>query len=111
MTTPILALEEWEEAEAQPNVTVNTSTRWLECFAQLIVQSQSVSDPPTAVDGDRYIVGTGATGEWAGHDGDIALAMGNAWEFRTAPEGCLAYVLDESPPAEYRFLSGVWTPA
>lgn len=108
MTTPILSLDEWEEAQAQPNITVNEALRWLECFAQLVVESQSVTDPPTATDGDRYIVGIGATGEWAGHDSEIALAMGDAWAFRAAPEGSLAYVLDESP-GEYRLLSGVWT--
>jgi Protein of unknown function (DUF2793) len=107
MTTPILDLDEWEEAQAQPNIVVNESTRWLECFAQLSVLSQAVTDPPTAVDGDRYIVATGATGVWAGHDDEIALAMDNAWQFREAPEGAIAYVEDESTP--YRYLGGVWT--
>lgn len=106
MTTPILDLDEWEEAQAQPQITVNEAVRWLECFAQLVVASQSVTDPPSAADGDRYIVGVGATGEWDGHDGEIALAMGNAWAFREAPEGAVAYVDDEE--ASFRYLEGVW---
>lgn len=106
MTTPILDLDEWEEAQAQPQVTVNEALRWLECFAGLVVESQSVTAPPSAVDGDRYIVGDTATGVWAGHDKEIALLMGSTWVFRTAPAGALAYVIDEDD--SYRFLSGVW---
>ncbi len=108
MTTPILDLDEWEEAQAQPQITVNEALRWLECFAQLIVESQAVTNPPTATDGDRYIVGAAATDEWSGHDGEIALAMDNAWAFREAPEGALAYVKDED--ASFRYLGGIWTP-
>ncbi len=106
MTTPILDLDEWEEAQAQPNIVVNEAHRWLECFASLVVASQSITDPPSGVDGDRYIVGAGASGVWAGHDAQIALFMGNAWAFRAAPEGAIAYVLDES--TSVRFLSGTW---
>lgn len=107
MTTPILSLDEWESGQAQPEVTVNEAIRWLECFAQLIVESKVVTDPPSAVDGDRYIVPAGATAEWAGHTDEIALAMGGAWAFRAAPEGSLAYVIDEG--IEYRSIGGDWT--
>ena len=109
MTTPILDLDEWEEAQAQPQVTVNEALRWLECFSGLVVQSQSVTSPPTAVDGDRYIVGDSATGVWTGHDREIALLMGGSWRFREAPEGTLAYVIDDV--AEFRYLAGAWAAA
>lgn len=109
MTTPILDLDEWESAQAQPEATVNEALRWLECFAGLVVESQSVTDPPTGTDGARYIVGTGATGVWSGHDDEIALMIGAAWAFRAAPEGTLAYVIDDT--AEFRYLSGSWAPA
>jgi hypothetical protein len=107
MTTPILELDDWLSAQAQPEVVVNDAHRWLECFAALVVQSQSVTTPPSAVDGDRYIVGAGATGSWSGHDGQIALAIAGAWRFKSAPEGAIAYVQDET--ASFRYLSGTWT--
>jgi len=107
MTTPVLGLEEWESAQAQPEVTVNEAVRWLECFASLVVASQAVNDPPSGSDGDRYIVGAIPTGAWAGHALQIALFMGDAWDFRVAPEGAIAWVLDED--AAFRYLSGVWT--
>lgn len=107
MTTPILGLEEWESAQAQPEVTVNEAVRWLECFASLVVASQAVNDPPSGSDGDRYIVGPSPTGVWAGHALQIALFMGSAWDFRNAPEGAIAWVQDED--SAFRYLSGVWT--
>lgn len=106
MTTPILDLEEWEAAQAQPEVTVNEALRWLECFASLVVQSLSVSSPPTGVDGDRYIVGPAPTGVWTGHADEIALFMGSAWAFREAPEGTSAWVLDDANTV--RYLAGAW---
>lgn len=109
MTTPILSLEEWESAQAQPEVTVNQAIRWLEAFSPLIVESQSITDPPTAVDGQRYIVPPGATGAWAGQTALIALVIGNEYRFRSPPEGCLAYVKDEA--AEFRNIGGEWVAA
>lgn len=106
MTTPLLQLDEWESAQAQPEVTVNEALRWLEAFSPLVVASLSVNDPPTGVDGDRYIVGPTPTAEWTGHADEIALFLGNAWAFREAPEGSAAWVLDDA--AEVRYLAGAW---
>lgn len=96
MTTPILELDEWEEAQGQPNVTVNTTVRWLECFAQLAVIDRDLSTPPVSPsDGDRYIPAATATGAWTGHEDEIALYLGNAWAFKAPPTGCRCYVEDE----------------
>jgi hypothetical protein len=103
MTTPILSLDEWESGQAQPQVTVNEALRWLECFAQLSVLDIATtpgSSPDS--DGECYIVASGATGAFAGHDGQIALYMGTAWAFRTAPPGSIAWVQDEAAHRQYR---------
>ena len=108
MTTPILELDEWTEAQAQPHVTVNEAIRWLECFASLSVLSITTTDPPmTPAEGDRYIVpAAGATGDWAGHDDEVALWFGTAWGFKLAPTGAIAYVEDEGVPYRY---NGGWS--
>lgn len=112
MTTPILDLEEWAESQAQPQITVNTALRWLEAFAQLSVFSQSsMAPPPSPSDGALYIVPDGATGEWAGHDGQIALYLSTAWAYKTAPPGSMAYVQDED--AYFKYAPGspaTWDP-
>lgn len=107
MTTPILDLDEWTEGQAQPHVTVNESTRWLECFAALSVLDRMPDPPGSPADGDRYIVGGSATGDWNGHDNDIALRIGSAWAFRPAPDGTIAFVLSLGVP--YRYVSGAWS--
>lgn len=107
MTTPILDLDEWTQSQSQPHVTVNEALRWLECFASLVVLDKDLTSPPgSPSDGDRYIVGDSATDEWAGHDGQIALYMVNAWAFRTAPLGTRAHVLDEGEDYRYTLGSG-----
>jgi hypothetical protein len=102
MTTPILLLDEWEQGQAQPHATVNEALRWLECFAQLSVLE--IATAPTGspdTDGDRYIVATGGTGDFAGQDAKVALYLGTAWAFREAPPGSIAWVQDEGAHRVY----------
>lgn len=102
MTTPILELDEWEEAQASPHVTINEALRWLECFAALIVLDKDLTEPPASPsDGDRYIVAADATSDWADQDNKIAMYIGNAWAFKEAPDGTRAHVLDEGD--DYRY--------
>lgn len=102
MTTPILLLDEWEQGQAQPHATVNEAIRWLECFAQLSVLGLDAAPPGSASDGDAYIVASGGTGAWAGHDLQVALFLGDAWAFKTAPEGSIAWIRDEDVHRVYR---------
>lgn len=96
MTTPILYLDEWEESQSQPYVTMNEAIRWLECFSQLSVLDRDLTEPPeTPQDGDLYIPASVATGDWEGHENQIALYLGNAWAFRDPPPGAICYVQDE----------------
>jgi len=102
MTTPILQLDEWEQGEAQPWVTVNTALRWLECFAQLSALSLATAPAGSPNDGDCYIVDDSPTGDFAGHAQEVALYMGTAWAFKTAPPGAIAWIQDESAHRVYR---------
>ncbi len=67
-----------------------------------IVWQESVLDkdltaPPGApTTGDRYIVGGSATGDWSGHDDDVAQWDGATWDFVTPTEGFAAWVEDEN---------------
>lgn len=100
MTTPILGLDEWEEAQAEPQVTVNLALRWLECFAQLSVFSKTTTaPPPSPADGACYIVP--ATGTWGGTRGQIALFISTAWAYKTPPPGAIAFVQDEDAHVTY----------
>jgi len=54
--------------------------------------------------GDRYIVGSGASGAWSGEDGNIAVYNGSGWDFIDKKEGMLCYVADENKL--YWYISG-----
>ena len=60
------------------------------------VEDKDLSAPPaTPTAGDRYIVGASPTGDWSGHEYDIAEWDGSAWQFTSDVEGFACYVKDE----------------
>lgn len=72
------------------------------------VLDRDLDEPPSEPEaGDRYIVGAMATGEWTGHDEDIALWDGNAWRFYAPEIGWLAYIADEEVLSAYK--AGGWS--
>lgn len=92
MTTPKLALDEMQPSQSQPHLIVNEGFRRLEAATQISVVSADLATPPAgAVEGQFYIVATGGTGSWSGHDDDIAFLMGGAWAFLTPVIGWIAY--------------------
>ena len=96
MTTPNLALPLLAAAQAQKHVTVNEALALLDGLVQLTVIDRDLASPPASpTEGERYIVSTGATGTWAGWDGDVVLFSGGAW-LRLAPqEGWRVWIEDE----------------
>ncbi len=73
-----------QAAQAQKHVTVNEALARLDAMAQLRVVSSALTVPPVApVDGEAYVVAAAATGDWASHDGEIALWANGGWEFIT----------------------------
>ncbi|SHF42098.1 Protein of unknown function [Ruegeria intermedia] len=97
MTTPNLALPYIAAAQAQKHVTHNEALDRLDGLVQLSVKDRDLTTPPPSpTEGDRYIVATGATGAWAGWDGDVALFSGGVW-VRLAPQaGWRVWVEDEA---------------
>jgi hypothetical protein len=95
--TPNLALPYILAAQAQKHVTHNEAIRALDCLVQLSVVSRSLTSPPETPDeGSRYIVASGATGDWATQDAKIAAYQDGAWAFYTPKKGWLAWVASEN---------------
>lgn len=81
--------------QAQKHVTVNESLEVLDAVVQLTVVSKTEAEPLAgAADGDRYLVPAGASGDFAGQDGQIARLEQGAWRFLTPAEGWTAWVAD-----------------
>ncbi len=80
-------------SQAQKHVTHNEAVDLLDAIVQLSIISRSLSAPPAApVSGERYLIASGASGDWAGHDGEFALFLDGGWLFRTAKEGWRLWV-------------------
>jgi hypothetical protein len=83
-------------AQAQKHVTHNEALRLLDGLVQLSVIGRDLAAPPTSpVDGDRYIVASGATGDWAGWDLNVALWSDGAWLRLPPRTGWRVWVEDE----------------
>ncbi|HHS89142.1 MAG TPA: DUF2793 domain-containing protein [Rhodobacteraceae bacterium] len=96
MTTPNLALPYIAAAQAQKHVTHNEALDRLDGLVQLSLKDRDLTAPPASpAEGDRYIVAAGATGAWAGWDGDLALFSVGAWLRLVPSEGWRVWVEDE----------------
>lgn len=89
----ILSLPYIQPSQAQKHVTHNEALRILDAVVQLSVLADDIAAPPAvAQDGARYVVPPGSSGEWAGHEGRIALRDNGGWTFLTPWAGWRAYV-------------------
>ena len=95
--TENLSLPLLQPSQAQKHVTVNEALVRLDGLSQLVVQSQTVVDPPvSAADGLVWAVPAGAVNAWGGQDGLLALSDNGGWVFITPRVGWRAWVADES---------------
>jgi Protein of unknown function (DUF2793) len=84
-------------AQAQKHVTHNEAIRALDALVQIAIIDRDLTVAPgSPSDGDRYIVAIGASGNWAGQDGNIAAFQDNAWMYYSPVAGWLAYIIDEA---------------
>ena len=100
-------------AQAQKHVTHNEALRMLDAMVQLSVLDRTRAAPPASpADGDRHLVASGATGLWAGWEGNIAERVDGAWMRLVPRAGWLAWVADEElflvwNGAEWQTVGGV----
>ena len=94
--TPRFAMPLLDAAQAQKHVTVNEALMRADVLGAGRVENRHLPEPPALpVDGNMHIVGTGATGAWAGRDGDLALFLNGGWEFVAPWDGCAVWVAAE----------------
>jgi hypothetical protein len=108
-TTPNLLLPFIQAAQAQKHITHNEALRLLDGLTQISVLDRGLTAPPgSPAEGARYIVASGATGLWAGWDGDVAFYAGSAWLRLPARTGWVVWVQDEARVVVR--IGSVWTP-
>ena len=92
LVLPLLAA-----SQAQKHVTVNEALKLLDAIIQAGVIDKDLTAPPgSPSEGDIYIVGGSATGDWSGQDDDLAIYQDGAWVFITPLNGFITFVADES---------------
>lgn len=80
--TPNLKLPLISPSQAQKHVTVNEALTRLDMATNATVERADLSSPPvTAVEGEAYIIAEGASLEWEGHAGELALHSNGGWLF------------------------------
>lgn len=91
--TVILGLPLIQGGQAQKHVTHNEALRRLDALVQPVVADMDRLEPPAdAVEGARHLVGMGATGEWEGQAGRIAVREGLSWTFIAPAPGWRVHV-------------------
>jgi hypothetical protein len=96
-------------SQAMKHITHNEALQRLDILVQPIVQSATVTTPPSApLESEAWIVPAGAGGAWAGHPHEIAAWQANAWTFYDPAEGW--QVFDRATSALLVYAAGAWTP-
>jgi hypothetical protein len=93
--TPNLSLPFLEAGQAQKHVTHNEALRLLDAVVQLAAAAVSSSPPGSPANGERHIVGAGASGAFATHENEVAAFQDGAWIFLAPQIGWRAWNIDE----------------
>lgn len=103
MTTPRKGAPELSVSQASKEATHNEALRYMEQGADYyLVGDKDLTAPPGSPSaGDAYIVAAGATGAWAGHDGELAFYLSTSWNFIAPRDGTRAWAQDESEIYRY----------
>ncbi|MEM7238370.1 MAG: DUF2793 domain-containing protein, partial [Pseudomonadota bacterium] len=94
--TANLSLPLLDAAQAQKHVTMNEALARIDALGFAAVASVDATVPPAAIDGETHVVGQGATGDWAGNDGRIAIAANGGWDFFAPRPGWQVWSLADS---------------
>lgn len=81
-TSHALGLPYLQPSQAQKHVTMNEALARLDLLVQTAVTAIGTTTPPGLPgEGETHVLGSGASGAWAGHDGDLACWRDGAWVF------------------------------
>lgn len=95
--TPKLGITKLDPGQSQKHVTVNEGFVVLDVLVQAnVIDKDLTSAPGSPTEGDTYIIASGATGVWAGHDNKLAYYDGSGWLVYDPFAGLRVYVVDEN---------------
>lgn len=97
-----------EQAQAQKEVTVNQAITKIDAVLNCGAIDKDIATPPgSPAEGDMYIIASGGTDDWNGHDGELTY-FEQIWRFVSPNEGMRVFVNDEN--TAYVFDGSAWIP-
>lgn len=100
--TPRLGAPYIRASQAQKEVTHNAALNVLDAWVQAAVEDRDLTAAPgSPAEGALWIVGTAATGDWTGRDGQLAQFIGGAWAFHVPQSGYAVWLKDENRQARH----------
>lgn len=105
--TPRWGLPQLFSGQAQKELFHNEALARIDMLLHGEVKSADENEPPLAPDvGDCWIVGSGATGPWAGKEDAIACWTEGGWRFAVPRTGLSLWVADRANSMHYAGGSG-----
>ncbi|MDD7908466.1 MULTISPECIES: DUF2793 domain-containing protein [Pseudovibrio] len=88
-------------SQAQKHVTHNEALFRLDQLVSCAVERRDLSAPPSALEGQGFIVSANPVDAWAGREGQLAFFVDGAWSLLAPVEGQLVYIAAEEALAVY----------
>ena len=82
--TPRFALPLLFAGQSQKEFYVNEAHALTDALLHAACEGETADPPPAPIEGEAWLVASGAAGEWAGQDGKLASRQSGNWLF-TAP--------------------------
>ena len=108
-TTPRFDLPLLYAAQAQKEVVANEAFALTDALLHCAIEGAASTPPTSPVNGTSWLVAAGATGTWAGQDGNIACMQNGNWVFVAPRDGVL--VLNRANGQMQHYFGGWKTPA
>lgn len=92
--------------QAQKEAFHNEALAAVDGLVHAAVKGSAAAPPVEAVPGDCWIVAPGASGDWAGQDGKLALRTSGGWRYLAPVPGMSVW--DQSAGFERRWTGSAW---
>ena len=93
-----------KQTDAVQNSTLNYFAAWTNCT---VLSIGATTPPSSPANGDRHIVGVGATGPWALKGGQLTTYR-DGWQFEATPTAGVPIVKNLADGKDWECVGGVW---
>ena len=93
--------------QAQKELFHNEAIQMIEALLCPVVEEAGLAAPPSGpAAGTCFLIGTGATGDWAGHDDEIACFTEGGWHYVTPVDSM--QLVNKSSGETMSYIGSIW---